>query len=255
MVGNRLNSGQLDEQTLNYSKGYLIEGMKKLSSYEDKANLLFKFMRIVSESGYNKMKKFYENQDEFGKKEFIDDIEENGFCIEQAPMYGSITIEKFDELFREFGIEESDIYIYKWGRKKKLLNKGIIAEKYIYKLKHDPRKKSSARSTSFINSKDQPSKSASAKQNKSVYPTSSVKCGNMETMNLLISDNPKAVTKYNMQYSSSTIARREMNELYEGEINPEYIPVSEDARNKNAEMNNVYLKALGCKIVFDDEVE
>lgn len=117
-----------------------------------------------------------------------------------------------------------------------------------------PKGKFSSRSTSFINSKDQPCKSSSTKQNKGVYPTTALKFGTMETLNLLINNNPDALVRLNMQYASSTIARRSMNEMYEGDLNAEFIRIPKNARNKNAEINNIYFKAFGCRIEFDDEV-
>ena len=71
----------------------------------------------------------------------------------------------------------------------------------------------------------------------------------MEVTNLLINNNEDAITKYNMQYSSSVIARREMNELYDGNIDVEYLEIPENAHNMNAEINNVLLKMLGTEIV------
>ena len=116
-----------------------------------------------------------------------------------------------------------------------------------------PKGKFSSRSTSFINSKDQPCKSSSTKQNKGIYPTTAIKIGTMEAMNLLINNNTDALVRLNMQYSSSTIARRNMNEIYDGNIDSEFILIPENARNKNAEINNIYFKAFGCRIEFDDE--
>ena len=80
-----------------------------------------------------------------------------------------------------------------------------------------PKGKFSSRSTSFINSKDQPCKSSSTKQNKGIYPTTAIKIGTMEAMNLLINNNTDALVRLNMQYSSSTIARRNMNIIPTGQ--------------------------------------
>lgn len=111
-----------------------------------------------------------------------------------------------------------------------------------------PKGKFSARSTSFINSKDQPAKSSSTKQNKAIYPTTPLKVGNMEVTNLLINNDPMALTKLNMQYSSSIQARRNLGQLYDGPLDIEELEMPEDSTNRNAEINNILLKALGVEI-------
>lgn len=135
-VGNRLNLAQLYEQTLNWCKACLIEQLQHINSHKIRKEKIFRFLELSSQSGYKKFKKFYNKQDEAGKKELIDDMVENGFSVEQPPLYGNIDLDRFSKMFEEFTINETDAYVYKWGRKKKLLNKVIIADKYMYKLKH-----------------------------------------------------------------------------------------------------------------------
>ena len=135
-VGNRLNNSQLFEIDINFCKQCILYDMKYMETHAEKVNYLFKFLSIISPKQHKKMSKYYDKLNDERKINFIEDIIENGFSIEQPPMYGNVDLDVLDKVYTEFGIEPMDAYVYKWGRKKKLLNKVIIADKYIYKLKH-----------------------------------------------------------------------------------------------------------------------
>jgi DNA-directed RNA polymerase, beta subunit/140 kD subunit len=247
-VGNRENSGQLDEVELNFNKHEMIKQMKDFDTLEEKENHFFKFIDIVNEKFHDDVASFYDKLSLEDRETFIEDIETNGFAVRQPPMYDNMNLDKFDQICEEFGIEPVNAYVNKFGRRIKLMSKVVVGDKYIYKLKHHPKGKFSSRSTSFINSKDQPAKSATTKQNKSIYQTTPLKMGNMETTNLLLNNDPGALIKMNFQYSSSIKARRNLHQLYDGPLNIQEIEMPMDATNRNAESNNIYFKALGVRI-------
>lgn len=70
----------------------------------------------------------------------------------------------------------------------------------------------------------------------------------MELNNLLINNNPEALIKLNMQYSSSVLARRNLHQLYNGDLNIPILEMPKGATNRNAEINNNYLKPLGIML-------
>ena len=134
-VPNRLNIAQLYEQTLNWCKASMLDQIQD-KDYETRKEKIFRFIEISSSKQFKKMNKFFDKLSEEDKIDFIDDMTENGFSIEQPPLYGNMSLDDFGKLFDEFAIDETDVYVRKWGREKKFLNKSIIANKYVYKLKH-----------------------------------------------------------------------------------------------------------------------
>ena len=74
----------------------------------------------------------------------------------------------------------------------------------------------------------------------------------METLNLLMNNNPDALVKMNMEYASSPIGRRDIRQIYENGF-VDNIDINPDALNRNVEIFNVNLKMLGLELEFDEE--
>ena len=107
-----------------------------------------------------------------------------------------------------------------------------------------PKSKFSSRSTGFIDSRDVPTKTSTTKQNKSLFPTTPIKFGDMETLLLLMNNDPEALYKIMMLYASSPIARRSVGQIYEhGYMNE--IKVPKRAVNVNTETMKIKLKGCG----------
>ena len=156
-VGNRLNPKQLYEIELNYQKHEIIKMMQNENNFDEKVNIFFRFIYLVSlhyhvefdeatgklnvtrvereNSFYDRMKSFYDSLSKSGKISFIEDIENNGFSIEQDPM-DNINLEGLSAIYQEFNIKPQQAYVNKWGRKIPIMGDTIIADKYIYRLKH-----------------------------------------------------------------------------------------------------------------------
>lgn len=252
-VGNRLNSGQLDEVELNYIRHFTINQMKAMKNLDKQYCRLKSFLEIVNDDYATKLFNCIDSLSLKDKEQVLDDIMYgNDFTIEQPPFYGNINIEIFHELYETFGCKPGAGYISKFGRECRMLFDVVIGDKYIYKLKHHPKGKFSARSTSFINSKDQPAKASSTKENRTIYPTTPLKNGPMETMNILIGNDPIALMRMNYSFSSSVKARRNLGQMFtNGGMNIELLEIPEDATNMNAEIVSVELEALGIEYILD----
>ena len=70
-----------------------------------------------------------------------------------------------------------------------------------------------------------------------------------ETLNLLMNNNPDALVKMNMLYSSSPMARRDIGQIYANGIVDE-LKMNKDAKNRNVEILEVKLKMLGIELQF-----
>lgn len=65
--------------------------------------------------------------------------------------------------------------------------------------------------------------------------------------------NPRALDKLTMLYSASVVGRRDIAQIYEGDVTPDDIILGENATNRNAEIFRVYLKAFGVGLKFKGE--
>lgn len=117
-------------------------------------------------------------------------------------------------------------------------------------MKSLPKGKTSARSTGILNSKDQPRKTSSLQQNRSILSTTPIRFGDMETLNLLMNNNPDAFVKMNMLYASSPIARLDISQNYEKGFVDE-IELNPEAKNRNIEILDVNFKMLGISLEFE----
>lgn len=250
-VGNRLNPGQFVEIELNFQASCIQRYMKESTSRDLKEFYLFEFIGMVNKDYAERLMTWYKELSNDQKELFLEDCENNAIFIHQPPLYGNVTMEQLEAIYDRFNIKPITMYIEKFGRMIKIMQPMIMGKKYIVKLKHHPKSKFSSRSTGYINSKDQPTKTSSTKQNKSIVAGTPIKFGDMETLNLLLNNDPDALVKMMMLYASSPIARRDVSQLYENGFVDE-IEMNEDARNRNVEIMNVHLKALGIGIDFEE---
>lgn len=249
---NRENPGQLYEIELNFIANRIREKMSTFENLKDKRELLFKFIKLVNPKQFESMSSYYETLDEKGKIHFILDSEKNGIYIHQPPFWDNIGLDVINLIYKEFDwIEGYDCYINFHGRKVKMLNKVIVGEKYILKLKHDPLSKFSARSMGHLSpTTDTPCKSMGSKNNIELHSKTPIRFGEMEINNMSLNKNMTEMRRMVMMYSSSNKARRDTKVLYtDNVLDMQKIDIG-DARNKNADILAVYLKSIGTTLKF-----
>src|SRR5574344_2268869 len=166
-----VNPGQLYEVEQNFQANQIRYKMKAMKDLENKEFYLFGFLDIISNAYSKKLRNWYDDLSYSQKKYFIKDCEDNGIYIEQPPMHNNVTLEQIGEVYDKFNIKPVTAYVNQHGRKIKIMNKVVVGNKYIVKLKHHPKSKFSSRSTGFIDSRDVPTKTSTTKQNKSLFPT------------------------------------------------------------------------------------
>lgn len=252
-IGNRLNPAKLYEVEINFLSNRIRDKMK--SAVDDKVLkewYFFEYMNTIVTGGGDKIRAWYDTLSDEEQREFLAHTEANRIYVEEPPMYGNTTLEQINDVYEKFHIKPVNAYVQKFGRMIKIMKPVVAGQKYTIKLKHHPKGKTSARSTGFINSKDQPTKTSSTKQNISILPTTPLKFGDMETLNLLMNNNPDALVKMNMEYASSPIGRRDIRQIYENGF-VDNIDINPDALNRNVEIFNVNLKMLGLELEFDEE--
>ena len=254
-VINRLNPAQLFEISINFIADNIISEMQKYKTLAPREKLLWTFMKYFDERGeYTKLKKYYNSLNTEGKKDFFDNIYTNGIYVNLPPISSSDTclFDIISKLYEEFPwIKPYNCYIYKWGRKIKLMNPLVVGEQYIIRLKQTAKKNFSARSTGYLSQKGLPDKSNKAKHNQQLYSTTPIKIGRDENNNLGIGLDPYFLAKFHLFYRSSPAARREVEKMYtKNPLNFKKFKVKKRFKNRNVEILNAYFKSSGRRLNY-----
>lgn len=253
-VVGRLNPIQLMERDISFVCMQVLERCATLDTYQERAELIYRFLNIVDKDLYSKLKNIEgKSKDELYK--IIDAFMKQGrIHITQAPYWSDFGLDAFTYLCNHFDfIKKYKAYMKVRGEYRELHAPVVIGYKYILKLKHTPASKFSARSVSYVNSKNIPSKSNSYKNNKSLYSTAPVRIGEMEFSILSIGIDYQLVTKMNLEHSSSVMARKKLNDsLYTKDIYKDIGVDIDGMSNRNAEIMNAYMKTIGLGIKFTE---
>ncbi|MEI2420753.1 hypothetical protein V6O07_10810, partial [Arthrospira platensis SPKY2] len=200
------------------------------------------------------VEKFFGKLSHEDQLRLMDQIEETGIRIEDPPFWDNVTFDDFKYIYKKWKIEKYHLYTYRYGRKVNILNTHVVGNLYLLKLKHTGESKFSARSTAHINVMDLPDKSSATKNNKSLYPKTPVKIGEMELQNLMISNDMSFVKTLVMTLATSLQARRNIKDLYVNDVfDYDSIKVDEECTNRNVETFDIKLNAMGYDLVFEDE--
>jgi len=135
-VINRTTSAVLSELFITGCAYKVRLKMKELPTYKEKEKLLLDFIGEFSEKEMLTVKKDIEKLKGKAREKYIDDTIEDGIYIHQPPIGEDIPIfyrcincrKKFDFL------QPDDVYIRKYGREIKMLQKQWVGSMYIVKL-------------------------------------------------------------------------------------------------------------------------
>lgn len=253
-VINRLNSAQMFEVSINFIGDNLVQKFKSMDDNDEKAKMLFKFLYHFNEGGMaTNLEAYYKGLTERGKNQFFKDIDKNGIYVNVPPMWESEPMfDKLTKIYDEFPwIKPYQCYVKKWGREIPIMEKLVIGEEYVIKLKQTSKKNFSARSTGYLSQKGLPDKTSKLKNNQQLYSTTPIKLGRDENNNLNIGISSKILAKMHLFYRSSPVARRAIGKLYTDDIlNFEKFKIKKGYKNRNIEILMAYLKSMGYTIDF-----
>ena len=136
--------------------------------------------------------------------------------------------------------------------KKKMMNKMVVGEMYMYLLKQTSNKNFSARSTGRLNKKNLPEKSSDKRDNRETFSTTPIKIG--EVHNLMSAISGQTLAEHNIFLRSSPLGAKALGKLILGnpndpikisklKIKPEYL-------NTNAVMLNSCFLGIGIGLEF-----
>lgn len=257
-IPNRLITMPLYEVEFNGASDKIRKKLDKLKTFKEKEDLFFHFMSFFNDRGmYTKLREYYSNLDEAGRIEFWDSISSDGIYIHIPPMWQTEPL--FDRLKRLYEeIPEcnplQDVYIHKFGRTIKMMNKLVVGEQYVLILKQSSKKGFSARSLGFVNLKGLPDKTNRLRNNLQIYSTTPIKNGIDDCNNMNIGVSAEDIAKLHLLYRNSVIARREWKKLLtDNPLDIEKIDITDKMTNRNVEILNAYLMCKGQGIVFPGE--
>lgn len=255
---NRTTALPVHESSLTFVCMRLIEQLEKMPNVNDKADLFFEVFDELNPDESNYLKNIYDNLDEKGKIKFFDDIIKDGIYIRHStlnPHKSPFLIYRDLELKYDW-IKPYKMYVKKFGRMVPCLNDGYIGYVYIMKLKQSSREKFSARSTGAINNKELPESGHKHKSHQELYSSTSVRLGETESLTFKIGVSSEDFTLFHQRYRSSIDGRRD---LIKQILDPKsVVNVKDTYTNRNAEILNVFAKALGFQfksIDYDDIYE
>lgn len=255
---NRLNVSQWFELSITSTSFQTIEYMTTLDSQQEREDVLIKYI-----SNYNKKQgiKVMEFLDECSDEEYIkffEDIYESGIKIHVEPIWhDEPLIDKIARAYDTFlWLRQNDLYINKFGRNIKIMNKFVVGEMYILKLKQTSENGLSARSTGPISRRGLPEKTRRLRDHKDLYSKTPIRKGFDENDTLAIGVPTDVLAVYDLLQRSSVVGRQKLPELLATSTKPVVdVPVTDKFVNRNIEIFNAYSMILGWKLTFEDEYE
>lgn len=263
----RLNTGQLDELDINFISESVRREVCRLNTLEEKRDLIYKFLNILVSEEFEFFHPLIEGNitkeivhsngftvaltDSSYLAAFIKNIEETGFYIVKAPE-SDMRYDVIKRLYDTFDfIKPLPMYIDLFGiKRKRIMKDGIVAEKYMYLLKHTTQKNFSSRSTGRVNKKNLPEKSSDKRDNRSVFSHNPIRIS--ELYSLFISISATTLAEHNIFMRSSPVGRKSLKKIITAsdpmKINK--LKVKDNYTNINAEILNAYMKGIGYRINF-----
>lgn len=256
-VVNRLNSFQLFEQSINFIMNRTIDRIKTLETNDQRAGLVFTMIKNFNTRQAKEFGEMYAKLDEEGKEEFIQDIYDRGIYVHIPPFWHERPLfDVLSEIYDKYDwLTPYKAYIKKKGRYRPIMNKLVVGEMYLIRLKQTAAKGLSTRSVGGVNLIGVPVKDAQAKENKILYSKTPCRLGLDEVLNLLIGMDPYDLAKQTMSYRASIEATHDLpvQLLKKGMV--ESLRDDERVINRNVEVFNAYLKTMGYKLQQSENIQ
>lgn len=271
---NRLNPGQsfeteityIGEKLLEYIGGFWYPAMQHDTSYggdfeipdilDKSEKLIYDYLYIINSSYADAYRDMVEHMSYDERKYEMGRFLESGdIHIEIIPMQNNgMSIDILSELYARFNFPEEYLRVKikdSNGNPKYVMTHRplIVGKKYITRMKQLADEKFSAVSLASTNIRGENTKTKANKLHISPIAKTPVRMGSMETSELMQLD-PESTVEAIMLLSTSPIARRSIKKLLIGNPFDRNIELDENAKSRNVEIANAYLKCLGLKLEF-----
>lgn len=268
----RENIDQLYEVELNFCSWWIQKKVQELDTLEEKISLILEYLEMLNVDQYKFFKELYESFEEkieidgytfrlmnrSEQEKFVADVEKHGFYIAK-PVDSNIRFDTLKAIYEKYDfIKPLPMYIDIFGTKKRrLINDGIVADKYFMFLIHNNNKNFSARSTFRVNRSNLPTKDIAKRTGRSPYSHNPVRLG--EYYNLMADISGATLAEMNIPMRSSVLGMKSLQRILEATGNPlavTRIKIQDNYVNANAQIAAAKLKALGIKLIFHrDNIE
>lgn len=255
-VINRLNSFQLMEQSINFACNRTRERLATMTDIHEKEDLLFNVIEHFNVKQSAKLAKYYRSLPESSREAFFQDVIDKGIYIHIPPLWEEEPLfDRLAKLYKDYEwMKPYDVYVNRFGRRIKMMKPLIVGDMYVIKLKQTSKKGFSVRATGSLSKKGIPEKSNKAKNHQELYSRTPIRIGDQENINSAIGVPTEVIAQLHLAYRSSVIARREMAENLALNTNQlKDFNFSPDVKNRNVEILQAYLKAMGLKIEFSED--
>lgn len=230
--------------------------MATLQTLEEKADVFFSLLNDFNKNQYKKEHDRYVKMDDDDKKRYIASVIETGIFLHEKPMYSEEYL--FYRLLRIMKkykwIASDDIYINKWGRRIRCMQKSFIGNMYMIKLKQSDRRGYSSRNTGAIDILGLPTRRYKSRSHLEQTSSTAIRFGEYETLNFSIGLVPEDIAAFHALYRTSIKGRRDFlqsiltNKPLATTLDDYYI-------SRVAETLNVRAKSLGFGFEFNDSDE
>ena len=255
-VPNRLNTFQLIEQSINFVTDHVVAKIKTMDDIKEKEKLVFDIVERFNAKQAKAMKKFYKKLKPSKRELFFKQIIDYGIYIHIPPLWEDTPIfDVLGKIYKDYPwIQKYRVFIKKFGRIVPMMNKMVVSEMYVMKLKQTAHKNFSVRGTGSLNKKGLPEKTDNAKENKTPFKDTPVKLGIDEDLNLMICTPAEEIVKLHMIYRNSVNGRRKLGHLLMTQMDViDDIELDDTIENRNVEILQAYFKVMGLKLVHGVE--
>ena len=256
---NRLNDGQLKEQSLSMISKRLLEYLNnKRVTTNQVVKVLGTFINIVAPTQY---KEFMSITNSLTKDElefFLDSIlSDKSIVLSILPLTEPMSLDKLNEIYHEFPwIKQYKIYSKLKGSNGKIryvesLRLATVGYIYMYRLKQYAEEKFSVTNLSATNIRNENTRSKANKNYRATHQNTPIRFGDMESGDMGGHMGMETFVTALLIYSLSPVARNEMEQLWTQDPFDVDIKLTPDCKNRSAEILNVYFKQIGLKLIFE----
>lgn len=259
---NRLNDGQLKEQSISMISKRLIDYIADKNdtiSPDESMAMILEFLRIISPAQYTELSNMWAYLSDDDKEFFLDSIiEDNALLLSIKPLTESISLDSLDEVYKTFPwIDQYKMLVpikssngqYRMVESRRKITCGYL---YIYRLKQYAEEKFSVTNLSATNIRNENTRSKANKNYRSTHQNTPIMFGGMESGDMAHLGMETFVTAL-LIYALSPQARDETEDLWTKDAFDIDIRLGPDCKNRSVEVINTYFKEIGLRLVFEKQ--
>ena len=254
---NRENPGQAHEMSITHINRSLINFFRtNMLSTAEIMNMVVVFLSYTAPKEAVCMADYFNHLSDEDKDMFVQQFIDDGFIqLSIKPISESMTQDRLNDIYKEFSwINQRAMVVPQKGSTGKIRyiysrRPVVFGKMYIYRLKQYAEEKYSITSLSSTNLRGENSRNKLSKNYKALHQATPVQFGYMETDDFGHLGFEHVIETM-MIHSLSPAARKLTEKFYVDDPYNIDIKLDSDSKNRSAEQVNVYLKAIGYKLLF-----